>query len=509
MEKQRKLLTALGVLLAGFFVAATAGAQNVDDKIKALEQELSSLKSQQMELKKEATAAAAALPSFSYRPGNGADITAADKSWGIRFTMEAHLRTLFESGDSHVGRTNGEVMLRRWRPAIFYCIDNCLYEIEMAWDMDGFGTGNAKNSTNSATSSILQRGVTHFHLENLNPFLPTVDIGGDVSTAFSLSRQGSSAVGTQMDYDLLSRNFGPNTGRAGWGYVFNWDDRSLSGIGIPGRIGRYEFAMASVNAGDDNLSSFTDKKSFVQYISLFPFAELKNKWIQGFMFEFGAWFCNIDQRASAPGNVVDNGCNRLRIQDNGDGGRQTLFDTGANSIGKGLATIVSPGVTWEIGPYRLRAMGAFMQAADGNFKPGPIPLLQGKKRAHDFLIGHDLFLWSPKGWLTGSANAPGSVLVGTHFERTDVSCDVPRCQGTLAATNPVNGGQFHRDAIILREWDLWYFIAPRMSIGGSLLWYDASNLTTTVQRNLGIRHNGRVGGGGQWTDGNLNWRYQF
>jgi len=38
-----------------------AGAQSVDDKIKALEQELGQLKSQQIELKKESTAAAAAL----------------------------------------------------------------------------------------------------------------------------------------------------------------------------------------------------------------------------------------------------------------------------------------------------------------------------------------------------------------------------------------------------------------------------------------------------------------
>ena len=89
-----------------------------------------------------------------------------------------------------MGRTNGEVMLRRWRP-IIYCIDNCLYEIEISWDMDGFGTGNAKNSLGTGLGSIMQRGVAHFHLENLNPFLPTVDIGGDVSTSFSLSRQGS------------------------------------------------------------------------------------------------------------------------------------------------------------------------------------------------------------------------------------------------------------------------------------------------------------------------------
>jgi hypothetical protein len=493
--------TALGFMLTAMLLAAVpAGAQSVDDKIKALEQELGQLKSQQMELKKEATAAAAALPSFSYRPGNGVNIEAADKSWGIRFGIETNLRMMFESGQDAVGRTNGEIMLRRWRPNIFYCIDNCLYEIEMAWDMDGFGTGNAKNSTNTETSSIMQRGVVHFHLENLNPFLPTVDIGGDVSTSLSLTRQGSSAVGAQLEYDLLTRGNGINTGRAGWGIVFNWDDRSLSGIGIPGRIGRYQVSMASIGEGDDNLSSFTDRKDFNTYISLFPFSQLKNKWIQGFMFEFGAWFCNVDQRQTA-----SNGCSRMRVQDNGDAARQTLFTTGDNSFGEGLYHMYVPGVTWEIGPYRLRAMGAFIQAEDGNRTPPPAGgqvALRGKKRAHNFLIGHDLYLWSPKGFLTGSANTPGSILVGTHFERNDLSCATPRC-------GPINGGQFHRGTYIVREWDLWYFIAPRMSIGGGVMWYDASNLTTTVQKNLGVNKNGRPGGGGNWTDGNINFRYQF
>ena len=498
-------LAAVGFLLAAMLLMAVpSGAQSVDDKIKALEQELSSLKSQQMELKKEATAAAAALPSFSYRPGNGLNIEAADKSWGIRFSMETDVRMLFESGQDAVGRTNGEIMLRRWRPYFWYCIDNCLYEIETALDMDGFGTGNAKNSTNTGGGSIMQRGVVHFHLEKLNPFMPTVDIGGDVSTAFSTSRQGSSAVGAQLEYDLLSQSTGPNTGSAGWGIVFNWDDRSLSGIGIPGRIGRYELAMASVKEGDDNLSSFTDRKDFVQYISIFPFSELKNKWIQGLMFEFGSWFCNVDQRQQAV-----NGCSRLLVQDNGNAARQNLFDTGANTIGEGLVTMISPGITWSVGPYSLRAMGMWMQGEDGNFTQcnslslaSCNPNLRGKKRGRNWLIGHDLFLWSPKGFLTGSANTPGSILVGTHFERTDVSCDTPRCPG-------INGGQFHRGTYLLREWDLWYFIAPRMSIGGGIWWYDASNLTTTVQRNLGVRHNGNAGQGGSWTDAVMAFRYQF
>ena len=497
---------ALGSMLAALLVAVPARAQSVDDKIKALEQELTELKSQQIELKKESTAAAAALPSFSYRPGNGLNIEAADKSWGIRFSMEVALRTMFESGQDAIGRTNGEVMLRRWRPYFFYCIDNCLYEIETALDMDGFGTGNAKNSTNSGGSSIMQRGVVHFHLENLNPFMPTVDIGGDISTSFSLSRQGSSAIGAQIEYDLLSRNAGPNTGRSGWGYVFNWDDRSLSGIGIPGRVGRLQFAMASVSEGDDNLSSFTDRKDFNVYANIFPFSQVKNKWIQGLMFEYGAWLCNNDQRQSA-----DNGCNRIRIQDNGDAGRQTLFDTGANSIGEGLFTAMSPGMTWTVGPYRLRTMGTFISAADGDFtgcSGSTVPCSpnkRGKKRGHDFLIGHDLFLWSPKGFLTGSANTPGSILVGTSFQRTDVSCDTPRCPA-------INGGQFHRGFYVIREWDLWYFLAPRMSIGGGVMWYNASNLTTTVQRNLGCSprgSQGTIGAGCQWTDGSITFRYQF
>ena len=71
---------AAGAMLAASLLAVPAGAQSVDDKIKALEQELGQLKSQQIELRKESTAAAAALPSFSYRPGNGVNIEAADKS---------------------------------------------------------------------------------------------------------------------------------------------------------------------------------------------------------------------------------------------------------------------------------------------------------------------------------------------------------------------------------------------------------------------------------------------
>ena len=93
----KKRFLGLGMLSA-FLLAAPALAQNVDQKIQALEQELLQLKEQQIELKKEATEAAAAMPTFSYRPGNGLNIEAADKSWSFRATIETHFRMLFEEG---------------------------------------------------------------------------------------------------------------------------------------------------------------------------------------------------------------------------------------------------------------------------------------------------------------------------------------------------------------------------------------------------------------------------
>jgi hypothetical protein len=91
------------------------------------------------------------------------------------------------------------------------------------------------------------------------------------------------------------------------------------------------------------------------------------------------------------------------------------------------------------------------------------------------------------------------------------------CNGSTGHDCDTFGGhipQFHRSRILLREWDLWYFIAPRMSIGGSVLWYDASNLRVGNNQacdNLAIckQDNGRFGKGGDWVDVFLNWRYTF
>jgi hypothetical protein len=484
MKKGFTGLAAFGLMLVALVLAVVpAGAQSVDEKIKALEQELSSLKEQQIDLKKEAAAAAAALPTFSYRPGNGLFIEAADKGWGIRFGMEMHVRMYFMEGQDQYGRTAGELELRRWRPQFTYCINNCLWEFEMFFDKDGFG-GN----------SLLQRGAVYAHLENLNPYFPTVWFGGDVSTSIGTIRQGSSATGTQYDYDLVSRSNGFNTGSAGWGIVAVWDDRELTGIGIPGRITRAQIAYSVPGKGSDNVSINSDRKDYTLFLGVEPFALVKNKWISGVRLELGNWWCSVDGRAQA-----GQSCNRIRLRENENAGQQTMMDiqtTVDPGDSAGRTRWTHAGLQYTVGPSRIRSIFGTMNYEDQRPKP----------KVYNWLIALDQYVWSPKGWLTGSPSVPGSILFGTHFERNQVWCErtSPGCLAT-------NGGQYHRNTVLVREWDLWYFVAPSMSMGAHFIWYDAKNLRTGQgQPHEAIfNRTGRPGQGGDWVNVILNWRYTF
>src|SRR5919109_3330042 len=384
MKNRFLAIAALGFMLSVlFYTGGAARADDVDQRIQALEDELARLKSEQaqvkaeqIEMRKEATAAAAALPSFSYRPGSGMLIEAADKAWSFRFSLESHFRLLFESGENEAGRESGGIMGRRFRPFFYYCVNDCLYEVEAGLDLDGFGTGTGKNSTNTATSSMLQRGILWVHLEKLNPFLPTLYLGMEGPSSISAYRQGSSSTGAQLEYDLLSRNNGFNTGRFGNGVGLNWDDKSF-GIG---RLTRLNVVYATIGEGDDGLQSFREQRSVSAYINIEPFAGIKNKWISGLGLEFGAWFCpnkpGLNPKVPAGEDIA---CSEMRIRDNGDGGRQDLYRV--QGIGAGLARFMMPGIQWTIGPYRLRAVGGFQRYdTDEDGVDGPRP------KANMFLI---------------------------------------------------------------------------------------------------------------------------
>ncbi|MBM4262683.1 MAG: hypothetical protein FJ145_14785 [Deltaproteobacteria bacterium] len=478
----------LALLSAALFAGAPASAQSVDEKIKAMEQELTQLKEQQIELKKEATAAAVVLPNFSYRPGAGLTIEAADKGWSINFSLEGHMRMNFQAGRDHAGRTNGEVEGRRFRSRFNYCINNCFYEFNLHYDNDGFGG-----------QTDLQRGQMQVHFEKINPWLPRVAFGMDGEMPVSAYRQGSGTTGSQAEYDIMSRENGLNTGSYGNGFTLNWDN-----INIPtGRI-QVNFGMASFGEAGDGYSNNTDRKDFVLYARIEPFSKTKNKWIQGFGLENMHYWCNNDPRntnsTSSNGSGVFSACSRLRLRDHGSGGRQTLFIfSPSSSGGRGTTDYNLTGIGWKVGPYWLRAIRGAWDLDAGRNSQG-----SGAK-GRNFLIGHDLFLWSPKGWFTGDTGTPGSILFGTHFERNDVSCGRSNC---------ATGSEFSRNRVLIREWDLFYFLPNRISVGGTVQWYDASNLRsgrTEAQENLGCSSAGRStrGKSCDWTNVQLNFRASF
>jgi hypothetical protein len=286
--------TAAGfMLMVLFLVAAAARADDVDEQIKALKDEVARLENSQAQIKAEQMAAAAQIPNFSYRPGSGLLIESADKTWAFRTSLEANFRLEFESGLSEAGRETGTLFARRFRPWFYYCVNNCLYEMRVGLDLDGWGTGNGKNATNTAPGSILQRGDVWVHLEKLNAWLPSFYFGMDSEASISAYRRGSSWTGSQNEYDLLSRNNGFNTGRAGNSIGLSWQDLPLDAIGVPGRIPLINIVGGNIGEGDDGLQSFREQRSVSAYLDIEPFSQMKNQWIRGLGFEMGAWFARI------------------------------------------------------------------------------------------------------------------------------------------------------------------------------------------------------------------------
>jgi len=238
------------------------------------------------------------------------------------------------------------------------------------------------------------------------------------------------------------------------------------------------------------------------YFRTDPFSKIKNDWILGFSFSIGAWFCSPDGRSA------NFSCLRARLQDHGPGGRQTLVDTGtAAAATSGDTQFISTGIRWIFGPYRLRAILGFMNYNwEGDGTQAALSGTPAVPRGSDismrnFLIGHDVFLWSPKGPLTGAASVPGSVLFGYHFERNNVDCGTIDCAP--------GAGVMRRNRITVNEWDLWYFFLPSKSVGISFLWYDAKNLPAAAQTNLNIRKTASGVKGGDWVDVVLGLRVNF
>lgn len=536
MAKQGKFFTAISFgLVASLAAVWPVQAQgDIEEQIKALEAEVQKieplkdqierLRFQQLEIKKEATAAAAEMPTFQYRPGRGLTIAAANKSWSFNTSYLVNINMYNHPNGKPVvtdgtiqsnattrprragtGMTSGELFGRRNRLYFNYCWDDCFYELSSAFDMD---TGDVTG---------IQNQEFNIHFEQLNPYFPELRMGMEVGGSNGYWRSSSSDATMELGL-LQSSGVVSSTGRhRGLGLVWN-----RVPVGSGDVTFETHYIAGDIGVGDNSISD-SDKMGVMGIFGVRPFSNMKSKWLEGLDVGFAWQIRSLDGRAGtvesrARSEVCfvgtgNNNCtdphrhdiadeandesDRFRIRSQDRRGRVTIFD--ADDIGSGLGTWITPGMRWNIGPYQFRANRGFQSFAgrDDAFRG-----VGGKS----FEIANQIFLWSPKGFLTGSTSTAGSLQLGATFERADAWCGV---RGACLA-------DASRVSFRNREVALFYFIRERLRVGTWWSWYESTNTPIRTQMAVGCKKNeaealaGKAGGRRcDWHSINLTLQVQF
>ena len=98
---------------------------------------------------------------------------------------------------------------------------------------------------------------------------------------------------------------------------------------------------------------------------------------------------------------------RVRENENGANSQTTIYNTGT-LVGAGRQNYVNFGFQYTVGPYRLRAIAGNMNSTAAATRRHVVAqTLKGDPSADVFLIAHDIFVWSPKGFMTGSSQHAG------------------------------------------------------------------------------------------------------
>jgi hypothetical protein len=200
------------------------------------------------------------------------------------------------------------------------------------------------------------------------------------------------------------------------------------------------------------------------FVGMRPFSKLKDqKWLRGLDVGLGWQFHALDSPSGLAED--DSGAINIRFRDEERRGRQDFFrpasinnsfgdDTGQN-VGGGFAYVLIPGLTYTVGPYKARFNYLTTRYASNDDGIGGV-------WAHGFEVAHQIFLWSPKGFFTGSPTTPGSLQIGYAYEHGIMSCG----HGCDAAPG---SGAYHNQSYVLNQTTVWYYIRPSLRVG---VWWD-------------------------------------
>jgi len=479
VQKEAKMKKALlsftafsSMIVFLFFVTLPVRAESVDDRIQAMEQELARLKaeqeetkSEQIELRKEALAAKDAFPKFRYRPGRGLNISAADKSWSWNIVYRLNWYMYFYEGDAvtvdvedpagtrlATGRGDGQGQPRRNRIYMDFCWADCFYEIEVSLDGE-----NSRRTAQFRDSEFI------IHLEQINPWLPTLSYGPRTSNEVYLGRSSSS--GMKVEHNRVCGFAATTCTGSSSSITTNWED-------IPVWNGEALVHVAYHTNGTGESHDFrrdTDRKGLTSYFEIEPFSNSKNKWLNNFTFAFGYHFNTIDGRANRVEDVIEPSTAEVETYE--DRGQAVVFE--ASGIGSGMMNYFSPGIEWGVGPYKLRAVyaKASYEGEDDGFR--------GVK-ASGFEVAQGLFLWSPKGFLTGSRNIKNSVMLAYTFERINYECG----GSAFIVGTCIDGGtgpKSNRGYMYVNEIALWWWWWRDTRVGAWVDFYNTNKTPAQVQ----------------------------
>jgi hypothetical protein len=478
-NRRRFILMTAAMLFAWLVGAITARAQeDIDAQIKALEEEVSKieplkeqiekLRAQQVEMRKEATSAAAALPQFDYRPGRGLTISGADKNWSFNTAYRLNMYNyniiggkpnFSEDGDQiNTGATYGEIFPRRNRLYNTFCWADCFIQVNSTLDGE-----TAPRDVSWRDSEVM------FRFNQFNEFLPYFSVGLRRSAGKTHVARSSDNDG-KVEHSIILDGFGWGGDGDHAGAGFGWEEINFG----PGNAELY-INLATSRQGTHQEFVNDDRKGLLTYIGVKPFSNTKSKWTQGLEIGFGYQGQSQNRMENMDGA---DGVREIRVRNQERRGRFELFrpDTGFDqNFGSGYSWIAMPGLKWTVGPYMLRAVWLKTQFAGKDDGLGGI-------EGTGWTIDHQFFLWSPKGFFTGSQTTPNSIMISFGFERGDMDCG----QGCDASPST---GEFHSNSVINREAAMWWWIRPSLGVGTWAHWWTAANTPVRTQVGSGCKDN--------------------
>ncbi len=395
------------VFLIGLFVtAAPVRAASTDERIKAMEAELNQLKAEQQQVKQEqslikadALAARAKLPSFRYRPGSGLRIRGADRYWEVRIVGEvsAHL-SVFPGGgrspedEDDEGPSQGAVTFRHLQLGQVMRLHNGLYEFGLNVKCDRSGGSQCRQSG--------KRMTTRF--SKWSPYYPDLRFAA-VRTSWSPLSRVSSSSGLSLErapaYTALLST-GSTTG-----IQFHWSDVPVG----PMNIDYFQIAYTPGKQFDDPFTQNPlSQKAIVLNMAVEPFAKNKNKYIKGLKIGFGYYNGQNDDNRGGP---LDDFEIETRTRNN----KVVIVQMSS----RGRRSYLDAYLDWTAGPWYFNytyGQHVAEQRRQGDNGDPAFPSTGqnfSDARLNTNTIGAAVYLWGPKGFLSGSRNG-GWRLSYTH-----------------------------------------------------------------------------------------------